>query len=106
MKEQLLEKSRFDGMKYAQYEDIPVVKDMCCPECLESEVSGYPSMAEATPVGWCETSSGFMGIFECPICFAKFRCHIDSTGRYHEESFYEDFALLHYLHYRREEETK
>ena len=26
-------------------------------------------------VGWCETPIGYMGIFECPICFEKYRFH-------------------------------
>lgn len=103
MSEKLLARNKYQGMKIVQYESIPVVKDMSCPECHQSEVDGTPPNVYATPIGWCETPSGFMGVFECPKCFAKFRCHIDSTGRCYAEEFYDDFALLHYLYYRRQE---
>lgn len=93
----LLERNIFNNLKMAQYEDIPVVKDMECPECHKSDVNGF-SQDYAKPIGWCETQSGFMGIFECPHCFTKFRCHIDTTGRYSEDSFYGDFELMYYLY--------
>lgn len=91
-------------MKHIQYESIPVVKDMNCPDCHKSDVDGCPPNVYAEPVGWCETLSGYMAIFVCPLCFTKFRCHINSTGRYNDQEFYRDFALLHYLYRRRKEE--
>jgi len=109
-REPLLEVSKFKQMNMAQYEAIPVVKDSECPNCKRSSVDGPYYGAHkgdfywreyAKPVGWCETSSGFMTVFECPLCFTKFRCHINTTGRYDKQKFYEDFALIHHLYYNR-----
>lgn len=94
---ELLAKSIFDGMKMAQYQDIPIVKDMECPDCHKSDVGGF-FHERAKPIGWCDTQTGFMGVFECPHCFSKFRCHISTTGRYNEDTFYSDFALVHYMY--------
>lgn len=91
--EKFLKKSDFQKMKVVQYEDIPIVKDMECPNCHMSDVFEFAPCVRAKPIGWCETQQGFMGVFECPKCFQKFRCHINSTGRYYIEQFYEDFAL-------------
>lgn len=97
MKKRLLEKNIFNDMKIPQYEGIPIVKDMEWPECHKSDINGF-SKDCAKPVGWCDTQNGFMAIFECQHCFAKFRCHINSTGRYSEESFYQDFELMYFLY--------
>lgn len=97
MKE-FLSEAAFKGMKIAQYEAIPVVKDMECPNCHKSDVNGFPPCIYARPIGWCDTPTGLMGIFECPKCFCKFRCHINTTGRYHEDRFYDDFSLMYYLY--------
>ena len=96
MKE-LMDKNLFDKIKIIQYETIPVVKDMECSNCHESDSSGF-RLARANPIGWCDTPSGLMGVFECPKCFTKFRCHINSTGRWNEGIFYDDFALIYYLY--------
>lgn len=94
----LLAVSEFNKMKVVQYEAIPIVKDMECPNCHNSDIGGFPPHERAKPIGWCETSAGFMGVFECPECFEKFRCHISTGSRWHIEGFYEDFALKYYLY--------
>lgn len=92
-----LSKTTFDGMKTAQYEDISIVKDMECPNCHESDINGWAKVC-AKPVGWCDTRTGYMAIFECPKCFTKYRCHINTTGRCNQEAFYADFALMFFLY--------
>jgi len=91
----------FEKMKISQYENILVSKDMACPECNGSSQFDYSidrNFAEPTPIGWCDTVHGFMAVFECPKCFAKYRFHINSNGRYDNYKFYQDFALLVHLY--------
>ena len=99
--EKLLPRKRFNDMKVIQYEAIPIVKDMECPECHKSDVNGTPPLIYARPVGWCDTPSGYIAVFECPKCFSKFRCHINTNGRYSDYNFYQDFALMFYLYNNR-----
>ena len=97
----MLPYEEFEQMKIAQYANIPVSKDMACPECNGSsyfEFSFNKSMLEPTPIGWCDTESGFMACFECPKCFTKYRFHISTKGRHNLDSFYADFALLIHLY--------
>lgn len=96
MKE-LMDKNLFDKIKIVQYEAIPIVKDMECNNCHGSDSSGF-RLERANPIGWCDTPSGLMGVFECPKCFTKFRCHVNSTGRWDKKMFYDDFALIYYLY--------
>ena len=97
---ELLAKRIFDNMKMVQYQDIPIVKDMECPDCHKSDVNGFDH-EYAKPIGWCDTQTGFMEVFECPRCYSKFRCHIDTTGRYNEDTFYGDFGLMYFLYNKR-----
>lgn len=94
----LMLRTEFNNSKVAQFEAIPVVKDCECPNCHKSDVSGFVPLVRAKPVGWCETKTGFMAIFECPKCFTKFRCHINTAGRYNIESFFSDYALIWFLY--------
>ena len=87
----------FNGMQIVQYEDIPCVQDLECPDCHKSDV-GALHHEQAEPIGWCDTPSGLMGVFECPKCFTKFRCHICGKGRWNKDEFYIDFALLYCLY--------
>ncbi len=100
MYEKLLPYDEFKGMKITQYGDIPVSKDMACPECNGSSQFDYlfdDRFAEPTPIGWCDTEYGFMAVFECPKCYTKYRFHISTTGRNNIDEFYGDFALLVHL---------
>ena len=99
--ENLLCQTLFKALKFNQYEGIEVVKDMICPECHQSDVIGVHPRVYSAPIGWCETNSGLMAIFECPKCFKKFRCHINGNGRYNESKFYEEFALISFLYNNR-----
>ena len=49
-------------------------------------------------VGWCETSIGYMGIFECPHCFNKYRFHC-TIGTYNADI--DEFDI--YLYYKARE---
>lgn len=89
--------SHFKQLKVAQYESIPVVKDLECPNCHVSN-DWDMSKHEPKPVGWCDTPNGFMMIAECPFCFTRFRYHINTTGRYNQKEFYDDFALRLYMY--------
>ena len=89
-----MDKRMFNGMQIVQYEDIPHVQDMECPDCQQSDV-GALHHEQAEPIGWCDTPQGLMTVFECPKCFAKFRCHSCCSERWDKESFYINFALLY-----------
>ena len=97
MKEEFITKEEFDKLKVQQYEAIPVSKSLDCPECGQSS-DWDMSLPDPKPVGWCETQHGFMMIAECPFCFAKFRFHINTTGRYNLKEFYDDFALRIFIY--------
>ena len=92
----MLSEKEFQSLKISQYEDIPKVMDMECPECHKSDAGGFLH-DRSKPVFWCDTPSGFMCVFECPHCFSKFRCHISSTGRYYLDRFSSDFSLVYFL---------
>ena len=90
--------SEFEAMKAVNYEAIPIAKDFRCPDCGRStQFPIHMNEVEPTPIGWCDTEHGIMGIFECPLCFSKFRFHISTNGRWSKDKFYEDFALLWHL---------
>ena len=63
--------------KISQWENIPYVGDFSCPHCDKSGFYNFYGETRETPnvVGWCETPIGYMGVFECPICFEKYRFH-------------------------------
>ena len=99
----MFEFENFKNLRVVQYEAIPIVKDMECPQCHRSDVNGTLPCVYAEPIGWCETPTGFMAVFECPKCFTKFRCHINASGRYREEAFKEDLWLIFHLYPKRKE---
>lgn len=100
-----ISEAQFMQLKYSQYDDIPVVKDLECPNCHQSN-DWEMQKREPKPVGWCDTVNGFMMIAECPFCFAKFRYHINTTGRYNQHEFYDDFALRLYLYQHKYENNE
>lgn len=64
--------------KISQWESIPYAGDFNCPHCDKSgfyDLYGIEEREKPILVGWCETNIGYMGIFECPICFEKYRFH-------------------------------
>lgn len=92
---QFLDKE-FELNNYTQYESIRQSKDLKC-EC------GYSNYLSKNfiMVGYCNTNYGYMGVFECPVCFEKYRHHINTKDRYSEESFKNDVGLVLYLQYNR-----
>ena len=96
--DKFISKEAFEQKKVSNYQAIPIVKDTTCPNCgLSTLIQTHLNEKEPTLIGWCDTKAGFMGVFECPTCFEKFRYHISTTGRCDKEKFYEDFALHFYL---------
>ena len=79
---------KLKALELPEYRHIPWVKDFSCPQCGKDEWSheGW----RARPIGWCDTPEGYMGIFECPECFAKMRWHISTAGRWNKEMFLTD----------------
>lgn len=62
--------------KITQYESIPYAADLICQDCGESGFDcRQANMHKPNLVGWCETHYGFMGVYECPDCGARFRFH-------------------------------
>lgn len=63
--------------KFTEWRSIPYATDLCCQDCGKCGFDGYYGARKPYPrlIGWCETSYGFMGVFECTECGAKFRFH-------------------------------
>lgn len=61
---------------FPQYESIRQSKDFVC-ECGHCDFT----KDKFNMIGYCETKFGFMCVFECPVCFEKYRHHINSTSR-------------------------
>lgn len=62
--------------KITQYESIPYAADFICQSCGDSGIDSRRSdIHKPILIGWCETHYGFMGVYECPVCGAKFRFH-------------------------------
>lgn len=69
--------------EFYQYEDIPYVRDFCCPEC---GAKNYLDQS-ARIIGYCSTSVGYMMVFECMDCGARFRYHNCTKERNNFEKF-------------------
>lgn len=87
--------------EFTQCEDIPYTPGFVCP-CGKSG-NGYsyaigPGWGSPLPkaklVGYCETPSGYMMVFECPFCFQKFRYHNTTTDRYDFDRFKSEMELV------------
>lgn len=61
--------------KIPQWEAIPYSADLQC-ECGESGFESWQQLPKL--IGWCDTPRGYMAVFECPVCFEKFRFHVAS----------------------------
>ncbi len=80
----------FNVPEYPQYEDIPhVMSNMC--NCGKS---GIANEKDQTVIGFSMTSSGYMVIFECDVCFEKYRYHINTAGRYNLSEFKNELGLI------------
>jgi hypothetical protein len=57
---------------------IPAVEFQVCPNnCYEIFSDDKPEKL----VGYTESVAGFFGVFECQVCFEKFRFHLALGGR-------------------------
>jgi len=71
--------------KFPQWESIPYAFNFACQDCgcsMIDDIIHKPNL-----VGWCETSQGYMLVFECPVCFNKFRCHCNTGDKFDKERF-------------------
>lgn len=87
--------------EFPQYEGIPYVADFKCANCGKSghgyqHVPGdsYVELPNGKLVGWCEDKYGYQMVFECPICFEKYRYHNCTTGRSSWDSFKHELFLV------------
>lgn len=87
--------------EFPQYEGIPYVADFKCANCGKSghgyqhvPGDGYVELPHGKLVGWCEDKYGYQMIFECPICFEKYRYHNCTTGRSSWDSFKHELFLV------------
>lgn len=76
-----------DLKEYPQYESIPYSGYMECPECGSTRL--LPGINKPIIVGWCSTPRGYMMVFECQECFAKFRYHNCGDSRWDWNEFKE-----------------
>jgi hypothetical protein len=75
----------------AQYQQIPHQKSLGC-ECGCADVMHRDTF---NVFGYCDTTDGYMVIFECKQCFSKYRHHINiGNPRYHLDSFKMDLGLI------------
>lgn len=87
--------------EFPQYEGIPYVANFKCANCGKSghgyqhvPGDGYVELPHGKLVGWCEDKYGYQMIFECPICFEKYRYHNCTTGRSSWDSFKHELFLV------------
>lgn len=87
--------------EFPQYEGIPYVADFKCANCGKSghgyqhvPGDGYVELPHGKLVGWCEDKYGYQMVFECPICFEKYRYHNCTTGRSSWDSFKHELFLV------------
>jgi hypothetical protein len=87
--------------EFPQYEGIPYVADFKCANCGKSghgyqhvPGDGYIELPHGKLVGWCEDKYGYQMVFECPICFEKYRYHNCTTGRSSWDSFKHELFLV------------
>ena len=87
--------------EFPQYEGIPYVADFKCAICGKSghgyqhvPGDGYVELPHGKLVGWCEDKYGYQMVFECPICFEKYRYHNCTTGRSSWDSFKHELFLV------------
>ena len=87
--------------EFPQYEGIPYVADFKCANCGKSghgyqhvQGDGYVELPHGKLVGWCEDKYGYQMVFECPICFEKYRYHNCTTGRSSWDSFKHELFLV------------
>ena len=61
--------------KISQWESIPYSPWLECG----CQKSGFgPRQDKPKLIGWCDTDFGYMAVFECQLCFEKFRFHAAS----------------------------
>lgn len=87
--------------EFPQYEGIPYVADFKCANCGKSgdgyqhaPGDGYVELPHGKLVGWCEDKYGYQMVFECPICFEKYRYHNCTTGRSSWDNFKHELFLV------------
>jgi hypothetical protein len=87
--------------EFPQYEGIPYVADFKCANCGKSghgyqhvPGDGYVELPHGKLVGWCEDKYGYQMVFECPVCFEKYRYHNCTTGRSSWDSFKHELFLV------------
>lgn len=87
--------------EFPQYEGIPYVADFKCANCGKSghgyqhvPGDGYVELPNGKLVGWCKDKYGYQMVFECPICFEKYRYHNCTTGRSSWDSFKHELFLV------------
>jgi len=77
----------YDIQVFDQPEIFPHVRTFRCPEC-DRLTDGNAC------IGFTESPKlGFMAVYECRKCFTKYRCHVNSTGRYNRQDFLDDLGL-------------
>lgn len=84
--------------KITQWEAVPYSAGLRC-QCGRADIayagwSNNGRYIEPIAVGWCETDYGLMGVFECPECCGKFRCHCGAKKFASEDEFATDFEIF------------
>lgn len=77
--------------KIVQWESVPYSAGLRC-HCGRCDLAyvcfdNTGEYIKGDIIGWCETSSGFMAVFECPECHSKFRCHASIGNKFNEDDF-------------------
>lgn len=87
----------------AQYEAYEYSIMCVCPRTYNKDVPWHPQRSsydvkeeiEKGVVGYCDTPSGLMLCYECPICGKKWRCHF--TDGVTSQEWKEDVGLMLFL---------
>ena len=86
----------FDISKFSNFETIRHSKQLTC-ECGHAT---YEFRNTYDIIGYADTLQGYMVVFECPVCFEKYRHHISATTRFDLERFKADLGLKLYLKFK------
>jgi hypothetical protein len=82
--------------EFVQYEQIRYSQECSCKCEHSTYINGNFDI-----VGYCLTYNGYMVVFECPVCFEKYRHHISTGNRFNIETLKKDLGLKFYLKEKR-----
>lgn len=79
-------KKEFLALKISDWESIPYSNTLQCPNGDDGDFTDGNKIL----VGWCDTPSGLMKVYECPVCHLRYRFHGVMQQRWNLSDFLAD----------------